>query len=45
MHDRKGSIADSKSILVKSSLDYSLPVKIVCEDEHDLTCVVNALKQ
>ena len=27
------------------SLDYSHPVKIVCEDEHDLSRVVNAIKQ
>ena len=42
VHDMKGSIADAKSIL---GLDYSHPVKIVCENEHDLNSVVNALKQ
>ena len=45
VHDMRGSIADAKSILGMMSLDYSHPVKIVCEDEHDLNCVVNALKQ
>jgi phosphotransferase system HPr-like phosphotransfer protein len=41
----KGSIADAKSILGMMSLDYSHPVKIVCEDEHDLDCVIQALRQ
>ena len=36
VHDMKGSIADAKSILGMMSLDYSHPVKIVCEDERDL---------
>ena len=45
VHDMKGSIADAKSILGMMSLDYSHPVKIVCEDEHDLNRVVNAIKQ
>ena len=55
VHDMKGSIADAKSILGMMllascilgmmSLDYSHPVKIVCEDEHDLNSVVNAIKQ
>ena len=40
VHDMKGSIADAKSILGMMSLDYSHPVKIVCEDEHDLDCVI-----
>ena len=44
VHDMKG-IADAKSILGMMSLDYSHPVKIVCENEHDLNSVVNALKQ
>ena len=44
-HDMKGSIADAKSILGMMSLDYSHPVKIVCEDERDLNSVVNAIKQ
>ena len=39
VHDMKGSIADAMS------LDYSRPVKIVCEDERDLNRVVNAMKQ
>ena len=41
VHDMKGSIADAKSILGMMSLDYSHPVKIVCEDERDLNSVVN----
>lgn len=45
VHDMKGSIADAKSILGMMSLDYSHPVKIVCEDERDLNSVVNAIKQ
>ena len=45
VHDMRGSIADAKSILGMMSLDYSHPVKIVCENEHDLNSVVNALKQ
>lgn len=45
VHDMKGSIADAKSILGMMSLDYSHPVKIVCEDERDLSRVVNAIKQ
>ena len=43
VHDMKGSIADAKSILGMMSLDYSHPVKIVCEDERDLNSVVLAL--
>lgn len=45
VHDMKGKIADAKSILGMMSLDYSHPVKIVCEDERDLNSVVNAIKQ
>ena len=45
VHDMKGSIADAKSILGMMSLDYSRPVKIVCEDEGYLRRVVNAIKQ
>lgn len=45
VHDMKGSIADAKSILGMMSLDYSRPVKIVCEDEQELDRVVSALKQ
>ena len=40
----KGSIADAKSILGMMSLDYSHPVKIVCDDESDLDRVVRAMK-
>ncbi len=45
VHDMKGSIADAKSILGMMSLDYSRPVKIVCEDEQELDRGVSALKQ
>lgn len=45
VHDMKGSIADAKSILGMMSLDYSQPVKIVCDDERDLRRVVSAIKQ
>ena len=45
VHDVKGSIADAKSILGMMSLDYSQPVKIVCDDERDLRRVVSAIKQ
>lgn len=45
VHDMKGSIADAKSILGMMSLDYSHPVKIVCEDECDMNCVIRAIKQ
>lgn len=45
VHDMKGSIADAKSILGMMSLDYSRPVKIVCEDEKDLDRVIRAVKQ
>ena len=44
-YNEVGSIADAKSILGMMSLDYSHPVKIVCEDEHDLDCVIQALRQ
>ena len=44
VHDMKGSIADAKSILGMMSLDYSHPVKIVCEDEGDLSRIVSAIK-
>ena len=44
VHDMKGSIADAKSILGMMSLDYSHPVKIVCDDESDLDRVVRAMK-
>lgn len=45
VHDVKGSIADAKSILGMMSLDYSHPVKIVCEDERELSRIVNSIKQ
>ena len=45
VHDMKGSIADAKSILGMMSLDYSRPVQIVCDDEHDMDSVMRALKQ
>jgi phosphotransferase system HPr-like phosphotransfer protein len=45
VHDNKGSIADAKSILGMMSLDYSHPVKIICEDEKELNRVMHALRQ
>ena len=45
VHDVKGSVADAKSILGMMSLDFSQPVKIVCEDENELNSVVGALHQ
>ena len=45
VHDMKGSIADAKSILGMMSLDYSHPVKIVCEDEKALDRVMSVLRQ
>ena len=45
VHDVKGSIADAKSILGMMSLDYSRPVKIVCEDENALEQVVRVLQK
>ena len=45
VHDAKGSIADAKSILGMMSLDYSRPVRIVCEDENALEHVMKALRQ
>ena len=45
VHDMRHLIAGAKSILGMMSLDYSHPVKIVCENEHDLNSVVDALKQ
>ena len=43
VHDIKGSIADAKSILGLMSLDFSQPVKIVCDNESDLDSIVDAL--
>ena len=34
-----------RGILGMMSLDYSQPVKIVCDDERDLRRVVSAIKQ
>ncbi|HJD21765.1 MAG TPA: HPr family phosphocarrier protein [Candidatus Gemmiger faecigallinarum] len=45
VHDVKGSVADAKSILGMMSLDFSQPVKIVCEDEGELNRVVSSLQQ
>ena len=45
VHDMRGSIADAKSILGMMSLDYSHPVKIVCEDEGDMSRIISAIKQ
>lgn len=43
VHDANGSIADARSILGMMSLDYSRPVKVVCEDETALTSCLNAI--
>lgn len=43
VHDRKGSIADAKSILGLMSLDYTQPVMLVSENETELNRVVSAL--
>ena len=45
VHDANGEIADAKSILGMMSLDYSHPVKIVCEDEGDMSRIISAIKQ
>lgn len=45
VHDMRGSIADAKSILGMMCLDYSSPVKIVCENDGDLNRVVRAIRQ
>ena len=45
VHDVKGSNADAKGILGMMMLDYSHPVKIVCENEQDLSRVSRGLKQ
>ena len=43
VHDIKGSIADAKSILGLMSLDFSQPVKIVCDNESELDSIVDSL--
>lgn len=43
VHDTRGSIADAKSILGLMSLDYSHPVTVVSEDEHELRRVCKAV--
>ncbi len=43
VHDARGSIADAKSILGLMSLDYTKPVKLVSENEHELEKVYNAI--
>lgn len=43
IHDANGSIADAKSILGMMSLDYSRPVKIVCESESALDACLHAI--
>jgi len=45
IHDANGQIADAKSLLGLLRLDYSRPVQIVCDDEHDMDSVRRALKQ
>ncbi len=43
VHDEMGAIADAKSILGLMRLDYSRPVKLVSENEHELEAVVRAI--
>lgn len=43
VHDANGSIADARSILGMMSLDYSRPIKIVCESETTLNSCLNAI--
>ena len=43
VHDKKGSIADAKSILGLMSLDYTQPVMLVSENEAELEHVFRAL--
>lgn len=45
VHDARGTIADAKSILGLMDLDYSRPVKVVSENEHELDRVCRALAQ
>lgn len=45
VHDRKGSIADAKSILGLMSLDYTQPVMLVSENEAELEHVLKAVVQ
>lgn len=43
VHDANGSIADARSILGMMSLDYSHPVKVVCENEAELNRCLEAI--
>lgn len=43
VHDANGSIADARSILGMMSLDYSRPVKVVCENETELNRCLDAI--
>lgn len=43
IHDELGAIADAKSILGLMRLDYSRPVRVVSENEHELESVVRAI--
>lgn len=43
VHDEFGAIADAKSIMGLFHLDYSQPVQVVCENEHELRRVCRPL--
>ncbi len=43
VHDEYGAIADAKSIMGLLHLDYSKPVRVVCESENELRRVCRPL--
>lgn len=43
VHDEFGAIADAKSIMGLLHLDYSKPVRVVCESENELHRVCRPL--
>ncbi len=43
VHDEFGAIADAKSIMGLLHLDYSKPVRVVCESENELRRVCRPL--
>ena len=43
VHDDFGAIADAKSIMGLLHLDYSKPVRVVCESENELRRVCRPL--
>lgn len=45
VHDEQGKIADAKSMLGLFALDYTKPVRIVCENEKELRRVCRSLVQ